>query len=73
MQWLLKSPALPLFTQPFIQAQIAENIKGPRHWTGDFPAQMTIKEENDSIGWRHHDTDKNAVGALKGLFRYGLP
>ena len=28
----LKSPASPLFTQPFIQAQIKENIKAPRHW-----------------------------------------
>ena len=28
----LKSPASLLFTQPFIQAQIKENIKAPRHW-----------------------------------------
>ena len=28
----LKSPASRLFTQPFIQAQTKENIKGPRHW-----------------------------------------
>ena len=25
-------PASILFTQPFIQAQIKENIKAPRHW-----------------------------------------
>ena len=35
--WRLKSPASRLFTnrlftQPFIQAQIKENIKAPRHW-----------------------------------------
>ena len=44
----LKSPASLLFTQPFIQAQIKENFKAPRHWplcgnspeTGEFPAQM---------------------------------
>ena len=33
--WLrcpLKSPASRLFTQSFIQAQIKENIKAPRHW-----------------------------------------
>ena len=31
--WLrLKSPASPLFTQPFTRAQIKENIKVPRHW-----------------------------------------
>ena len=28
----LKSPASQLFTQPFIQAQIEENIKAPRLW-----------------------------------------
>ena len=28
----LKSPASRLFTQSFIQAQIKENIKAPRHW-----------------------------------------
>ena len=27
-----KSPASPLFTQPFIQTQIKENIKAPRYW-----------------------------------------
>ena len=31
-RWRLKSPALRLFTQSFIQAQIKENIKAPRHW-----------------------------------------
>ena len=30
-RWRLKSPASRLFTQPFIQAQIKENIKAPRH------------------------------------------
>ena len=31
-QWCLKSPASPLFAQLFVQAQIKENIKAPRHW-----------------------------------------
>ena len=31
-RWRLPSPASRLFTQPFIQAQIKENIKYPRHW-----------------------------------------
>ena len=31
-RWRLKSPASPLFTQSFIQVQIKENIKAPRHW-----------------------------------------
>ena len=30
--WRLKSPALRLFAQPFIRAQIKENIKALRHW-----------------------------------------
>ena len=31
-RWRLKSPAFRLYTQPFVQAQIKENIKAPRHW-----------------------------------------
>ena len=59
-RWRLKSPALRLFTQPFIQVQIKENIKAPRLWplcgefTGDFPAQMASNAENVSIWWRHN-------------------
>ena len=34
-RWRLKSPASRLFTQAFIQAKIKENIKAPRHSTGD--------------------------------------
>ena len=30
--WRLKSPASRLFTQPFIRAQIKDNIKDRRHW-----------------------------------------
>ena len=30
--WCLKSPASQLFTQPFIHAQIKENIKASPHW-----------------------------------------
>ena len=51
-----KSPASRLFTQPFIRAQIKENIKAPRHWppgTGEFPAQIASNAENVSIWWRH--------------------
>ena len=58
-QWRLKSPALWLFTQSFIQAQIKENIKAPRHWplcggfigTGEFPAERASNTENISIWW----------------------
>ena len=32
VRWRLKSPASRLFTQRFIQTQIKENTKAPRHW-----------------------------------------
>ena len=62
LQWRLKSPASRLFTQPFIQTQIKENIKAPRHWplcveftgTGEFPTQRAIYAENVSIWWRQN-------------------
>ena len=49
-------------TQPFIQAQIKENINTPRHWllwgkfTGDrwIPPTKGQKREFFSIWWRHH-------------------
>ena len=55
-------PASRLFTQPFIQTQIKENIKAPRHrplcgeftGTGEFPAQRASYAKNVSIWWRHH-------------------
>ena len=48
-----------MFTQPFIQTQIKENIKAPRHWplcgeftgNGEFPAQRASYAE----WWRHHE------------------
>ena len=56
-RYRLKSPASRLFIQPFIQTQIKENIKAPRHWplcgeftgTGEFPAQRASYAENVSI------------------------
>ena len=50
------------FTQPFIQTQIKETIKAPRHWPlcgeftgpGEFPTQRASYAENVSIWWRHH-------------------
>ena len=59
-QWArcgLTSPASRLFTLPFIQVQIKEDIKAPHHWPlcGWIPAQMASNAENDSIWWSHHD------------------
>ena len=59
-RWRLKSPASGLFTQLFIQVQIKENFKAPRHWplwgefTSEFPAQKASNAENVSIWWRHY-------------------
>ena len=66
--WRLKLPAYQLFTQPYVKAQIKENIKAPRHWplwgefTGDWwippppppPPQRASNAEKVSIWWRHH-------------------
>ena len=59
----LKSPASRLLAPPFIQAQIKENFKPPRHWplTGEYPAQMASNAENIYIWWRHHDMKKIIV------------
>ena len=48
MGWRLKSPASSLFTQSFIQAQIKENIKAPRHWPlcGGFTGHRWIPHTN---------------------------
>ena len=54
----LKSPASPLFTQPFIQVKIKEKTlklhitglcAGNSLVTSEFPAQMTSNVENVSI------------------------
>ena len=51
-RWRLKSPASPLFTQPFIRAQIKENIKAPCHWPlcGEFVGDRWISRTNGQ--WR---------------------
>ena len=63
--WASQMVSLMLFTQPFIQAQIKENIKALRHWplwgefTGDRwnPTQRASNAENVSIWWRHNRFD----------------
>ena len=43
-RWRLKSPASRLFARPFVQAQIKENTKSPRHWPlrGNFTGDRWI-------------------------------
>ena len=74
-RWRIQSPtSRSLFTQPFVQAQIKENIKAPRHWplcggnspvTGEFPAQRASNAENVSIWWRHHESYSHQAEAVK--------
>ena len=44
-RWCLNSPASRKFAQPFVQAQIKENIKAPRHWPlwGEFTGHRWIR------------------------------
>ena len=46
-RWRLKSPASGLFTKPFVQAQIKENTKAPRHWPlwGEFRWQVNSPDK----------------------------
>ena len=47
----IKSPASRLFTQLFIQTQIKENIKAPRHWPlcGEFTGDRWIPRTNGQL------------------------
>ena len=47
----LKSPTSRLFTQSFIQTQIKENIKAPRHWPlcGEFTGDGWIPRTNGQL------------------------
>ena len=61
--WRLKSPALRLLTQPFIQAPIKKKHQSSTSltfvWvTDEFPSERASNEENVSIWWRHHGLSK---------------
>ena len=65
VRWRLKSPTSRLFAQPFVEAQIKENIKVPPDWAFarrihwwpvDSPHQRASNAQNVSIWWRHHVT-----------------
>ena len=59
-RWGLKSPASRLDTQPFVLAQIKENIRvtglceGNPLVTGGFPSQRASNAKNVPIWWRQH-------------------
>ena len=56
-RWHLKSPASRVFSHPFIQAQIKENINAPRHWPlcGESPHERPVTRKmfpfDDVIMW----------------------
>ena len=52
MQFCLKSPVSPVFTQALIQVQVKENIKAPHHWPlwGEFTGDRWIPRTNGQ--WR---------------------
>ena len=58
--WRFKLPAPRLFTQPFVQAQIKETLKAPRHWplwrefTGDRWIPGPVTRKMFPFWWRHH-------------------
>ena len=63
MEWRLKWPASPLFTQPFNHARSEKTSTlratglcvGNSPVAGKFSAQMVSNAENVAIWWRHHD------------------
>ena len=74
MRWCLKSPASPLFTQPFIQAQVKKKTSklrvtgfcaGNSPVTDEFPAQIASNAGNISIWWRHHATGNRWFAACE--------
>ena len=65
LRWRLKSQASRLLTQPFVQAQIKENIKVPPHWSlwGGFTRERWIPAQrvsNAFVWWCHQDPTHNS-------------
>ena len=82
-RWLLKSTSR-LFTQPFIQAQIKENLKAPPHWplcgefTGDRWIPRTEGQERGKCfhlmtsSWRHSASISYTTVLLRYYVRFRL-
>ena len=64
-RWHLKSPALTLFAQLFVQTQIKETSKvlvtGLCEGNSPVPAQRANKAENVSISWHHHEKEPSTI------------
>ena len=68
-RWRPKSPAPGLFTQPFIQAQIKEKIKAPRHWPlcGDVTGDRWIPRTNGQYREKCFHLMTSSCDSLKPL------
>ena len=60
--WRLKSPASLLFTQPFVQPQIKENIKALRHWP--------LWGESTNDWWISRTCTKHCINSLPPVFNW---
>ena len=79
----ITSPASRLFTQPFIQTQIKENIKAPRHWPlcGEFTGDRWIPRTKGQLrgkylhlmtsSWANGTTDVS-IGMSEGPRRSSI-
>ena len=66
--------SVSIVAQPFVQAQIKENIKAPRHCMATENGDLWIphtkgqqRAENVSICWRHHVSYVSAFAKRYGL------
>ena len=50
--WHLKSPTSRLFTQPFIQAQMEENIKALRHFVSGIHRWLVNSPHKGPVTWK---------------------
>ena len=70
-RWRFKSPASRLFTQSFIQAQIKETIKAPRHWLlcGKFTGDRWIPRTKDQLRGKCFHLMTSSYGPSRKLGR----
>ena len=69
-RWRLKSSASRLFSQPFIQAQVKENIKAPRAGnspvTGEFPHKWPVMRKMFPLDDVIMDNSERMIGIQRG-------
>ena len=62
-----------LFTQPFIQTQIKENTKAPRHWPlcGEFTGDRWISRKNGPVTRKMFPFDDVIMYIVNPKLEYG--